>query len=247
MAGLINELQDGMRHACTYFLTTAVMILAPSYLPQFNSSAIHNGMCPKWLDFYIRLIPMKTASLQFLKYHFRLNSRSASTGTCSTSIGAYSAAVQHKCETWLRGQDPNFILTPSLKSIGPSFHLSSTWVPPGVQEALDKACHLELHSQAGLVAMYLDILEGYHSHQCNPELELHHLHVKMCCAKAEVEVYELAIENVPASNYSDSNTALKGDEAPGYAWLNGFTSVLFTWTFYKLSHTYLYALSYWLP
>lgn len=34
--------------------------------------------------------------------------RSVSTEACSTSIGAYSAAVQHKCETWLREQDPDF-------------------------------------------------------------------------------------------------------------------------------------------
>ncbi|KIK32969.1 hypothetical protein CY34DRAFT_110787, partial [Suillus luteus UH-Slu-Lm8-n1] len=92
------------------------------------------------------------------------------------------------------------------RSIDPSFHLLSTWVPPGVQEALDKACHSELRSQAGLMATYVD-MEGYHSHQRNPELELLHLHVKMCCAKAEVEVYKLAIENAPASNSSDSNTS----------------------------------------
>lgn len=75
---LTNKLHDSMRHTCTYFLTTTVMIPAPSYLPPFNSSAFHNGMCelsdilagPKWLDFYIRLIPTKTASLQFLKYQF---------------------------------------------------------------------------------------------------------------------------------------------------------------------------------
>jgi hypothetical protein len=54
------------------------------------------------------------------------------------------------------------------------------------------------------MATYVD-MEGYHSHQRNPELELLHLHAKMCRAKAEVEVYELAIENAPASNSSDSN------------------------------------------
>ncbi|KIK44334.1 hypothetical protein CY34DRAFT_11105 [Suillus luteus UH-Slu-Lm8-n1] len=149
------------------------------------------------------------------------------TGPYSASIGAYSAAVQHKCETWLRRQDPDFMpvnqLSPAMDgcpnssyleqripvvvhSIGASFHLSSTWVPPGVQEALDKACHVELHSQAELVATYLDV-EGYHSHQRNPELELHHLHVRMSHAKAEVEVYELAIENAPASCYSDSDSS----------------------------------------
>ncbi|KAG1906379.1 uncharacterized protein F5891DRAFT_975772 [Suillus fuscotomentosus] len=151
-----------------------------------------------------------------------------STEACSTSIGAYSAAVQHKCETWLREQDPDFTPVRQLfsdkygysncithieqrmpvivHSIDSSFHLSSTWVPPGVQEAFDKACHLELRSQTGLVATYLD-MEGYHSHQRNPELELYHLHVKMCRAKAEVEVYELAIGNAPASDYSDSDAS----------------------------------------
>ncbi|KAG1806965.1 hypothetical protein EV424DRAFT_1544059 [Suillus variegatus] len=154
--------------------------------------------------------------------------RSVSTEACSTSIGAYSAAVQHKCETWLREQDPDFTPVRQLfsdkygysncithleqrmpvivHSIDSSFHLSSTWVPPGVQEAFDKACHLELRSQTGLVATYLD-MEGYHSHQRNPELELYHLHVKMCRAKAEVEVYELAIGNAPASDYSDSDAS----------------------------------------
>ncbi|KAG1772259.1 hypothetical protein EV702DRAFT_1048715 [Suillus placidus] len=97
-------------------------------------------------------------------------------------------------------------LTLSLKSIDLSFRLLSTWVPPGIQEALDQACHSELHSQVGLMATYLD-MEGYHSHQRNPELELLHLHANMCRAKAEVEVYELAIENAPASNSSDSNTS----------------------------------------
>ncbi|KAG2740819.1 hypothetical protein P692DRAFT_20880610 [Suillus brevipes Sb2] len=127
---------------------------------------------------------------------------------------AYLAAVQHKCETWLRRQDPEFYPNCSyleqripvvVHSIGTSFHLSSTWVPPGVQEALDKACHVDLHSQVELMATYLDV-EGYQSHQRNPELELHHLHVKMSCTKAEVAVYELAIENAPASCYSDSDS-----------------------------------------
>ncbi|KAG2746624.1 hypothetical protein P692DRAFT_20876026 [Suillus brevipes Sb2] len=160
---------------------------------------------------------------------------STSTGACSTSIGAYSAAVQHKCETWLREQNPDFMPPKRLfsdqdgypdcnthleqrmpvivHSIDSSFSLLSTWVPPGVQEAFDKACHSELRSQAGLMATYVD-MEGYHSHQRNPELELLHLHAKMCRAKAEVEVYELAIENAPASNSSDSNAS----SSPSPSW-----------------------------
>ncbi|KAG0693762.1 hypothetical protein DFH29DRAFT_881208 [Suillus ampliporus] len=65
-----------------------------------------------------------------------------------------------------------------LKSIDPSFCLLNTWVPPGIQDTLNEACKAELSAQAGLMMM------------------MHH-------AKAEVEVYELAIENVPASNFLD--------------------------------------------
>jgi hypothetical protein len=66
------------------------------------------------------------------------------------------------------------VLTVSLKFIDPSFCLSSTWVPPGVQDALNEARKAELSAQAGLMAMYLD-LEGYNSHQRNTNSELVYL------------------------------------------------------------------------
>ncbi|KAG2029656.1 hypothetical protein BDR03DRAFT_987617 [Suillus americanus] len=88
--------------------------------------------------------------------------------------------------------------------IDPSFCLSSTWVPPGVQDALNEARKAELSAQAGLMVMYLD-LEGYNSHQRNTNSELVYLRARMHHAKAEVEVYELAIENALASNFPDND------------------------------------------
>ncbi|KAG1726035.1 hypothetical protein EDD22DRAFT_961516 [Suillus occidentalis] len=87
--------------------------------------------------------------------------------------------------------------------IDPSFCLSSTWVPFDVQDSLNKARKAESSTQAGLVATYLDI-DGYNSHQRNTDPELLYLRAKMHHAKAEVEVYELAIENAFASNSPDS-------------------------------------------
>lgn len=92
-----------------------------------------------------------------------------------------------------------------LKPIDPSFCLSSTWVPFDVQDSLNKARKAESSTQAGLVATYLDI-DGYNSHQRNTDSELLYLRAKMHRAKAEVEVYELAIENAFASNSPDSGT-----------------------------------------
>jgi hypothetical protein len=53
------------------------------------------------------------------------------------------------------------------------------------------------------IMMYLD-LEGYNSHQRNTNSELVYLRARMHRAKAEVEVYELAIENALASNFPDN-------------------------------------------
>jgi hypothetical protein len=95
------------------------------------------------------------------------------------------------------------VLTASLKSVDPSFCLLSTWVPPSVQDTLNEAHKAELSAQAGLITTYLDI-DSYNFHQRNTDSELLYLHARMHHAKAEVEVYELAIENVPASNFPDS-------------------------------------------
>ncbi|KAG1761719.1 hypothetical protein EDD22DRAFT_847604 [Suillus occidentalis] len=144
----------------------------------------------------------------------------------SAAAVAYLAAVKKKCEGWLRRQRadlspaqrrPSFNcrslpngstssavhqLAVIVDSIDPSFCLSSTWVPPGVQDALNEARKAELSAQAGLMTTYLD-LDGYNSHQRNANSELLYLRARMDRAKAEVEVYELAIENAPASNFAD--------------------------------------------
>lgn len=57
--------------------------------------------------------------------------------------------------------------------------------------------------QAGLMAAYLDI-GGSHTCHLNAQSELIFLHAKMRRAQAEATVYTLALENSPASTYSDS-------------------------------------------
>ncbi|KAG2737319.1 hypothetical protein P692DRAFT_20762079 [Suillus brevipes Sb2] len=119
------------------------------------------------------------------KLHLRSND-SAST------VHHFDSAHRRECQS-------SVIVNP----IDPSFCLSSTWVPFDVQDSLNKARKAESSTQAGLVATYLDI-DGYNSHQRNTDSELLYLRAKMHRAKAEVEVYELAIENVFASNSPDS-------------------------------------------
>ncbi|KAG1907210.1 uncharacterized protein F5891DRAFT_1181504 [Suillus fuscotomentosus] len=157
---------------------------------------------------------------------------------------AYSATVRNKCETWLRRQntDPifesnsplnsstlsaveQFTYTPleqqtlfSVKFNGPPFCLLSTWITTGVQETFDEARKVELTTQARLMASYLDI-DGYHTHHHNAQSELIFLQAKLCRAQAEAEACALAIENAPASNYSDSGgltllQSLQGLETP---------------------------------
>lgn len=82
------------------------------------------------------------------------------------------------------------------------FHLCSTWGTLCVQEAFNEARKVE-NTQAGLMATYLDI-ECYHSHHHNADSELLCLWAKMLHAKAEVELFELALKNACASNYTDS-------------------------------------------
>ncbi|KAG1852161.1 hypothetical protein F4604DRAFT_1933726 [Suillus subluteus] len=94
----------------------------------------------------------------------------------------------------------------SLKSNGPSFSLQSTWVTTCIQDAFDEARKVELSTQAGLMASYLDV-GGCHTHHCNAQSELTFLRAKMCRAKAEAEVYTLALENSPISTYSDSDSS----------------------------------------
>ncbi|KAG1787246.1 uncharacterized protein HD556DRAFT_1448889 [Suillus plorans] len=87
----------------------------------------------------------------------------------------------------------------TINSDDPSFSLQSTWVTICLQEARK----VELSTQAGLMATYLDV-GGYHTHHRNAQSELIFLRAKMCRAQAEAAVYTLALENSPASTYSDS-------------------------------------------
>ncbi|KAG2108589.1 hypothetical protein DEU56DRAFT_762535 [Suillus clintonianus] len=151
----------------------------------------------------------------------------------SAAAAAYSAAAQQKCESWLRRQHTD--LTPSNEffsiesdlppnalaagqlahapeqrtsvfvNCNPSFRLCSTWVTLCVHEAFDEARKVELSTEAGLMATYLDI-ERYYSHHRNAKSELLYLRAKMLRAKAEVEVFALAIENAssPHSTYFQS-------------------------------------------
>ncbi|KAG1879490.1 hypothetical protein C8R48DRAFT_668320 [Suillus tomentosus] len=86
----------------------------------------------------------------------------------------------------------------------PSFSLQSTWVTMCLQEAFQEAHKVELSTQAGLMSTYLD-LGGYHTHHRNAQSELFFLRAKMRRAQAEAAVYTLALENSPASTYSDSD------------------------------------------
>lgn len=138
------------------------------------------------------------------------NCRSHPNGSTSSAVHQFTVTHHLECGTSVIVDVSTIIHTPFLvvlivllKSIDPSFCLSSTWVPPGVQDALNEARKAELSAQAGLMTTYLDI-DGYNSHQRNANSELLYLRARMHRAKAEVEVYELAIENAPASNFPDS-------------------------------------------
>ncbi|KAG2129751.1 hypothetical protein DEU56DRAFT_758036 [Suillus clintonianus] len=93
----------------------------------------------------------------------------------------------------------------TVNSDDPSFSLQSTWVTICLQEAFQEARKVELSTQARLMSMYLDV-EGYHTHHRNAHSELIFLRAKMRRAQAEAAVYTLALENSPASTYSDSDS-----------------------------------------
>ncbi|KAG1856446.1 hypothetical protein F4604DRAFT_1931876 [Suillus subluteus] len=94
----------------------------------------------------------------------------------------------------------------TVNSNGPSFSLQSTWVTTCIQDAFDEAHKVELSTQVGLMASYLDV-GGCHTHHRNAQSELTFLQSKMCRAKAEAEFYTLALENSPISTYSDSDSS----------------------------------------
>ncbi|KAG0694139.1 hypothetical protein DFH29DRAFT_1006596 [Suillus ampliporus] len=119
------------------------------------------------------------------------NRRSHPNGSTSSAVHQFTITHHLECRTLV-----------IVNSIDPSFCLLSTWVPPGVQDTLNEARKAELSAQAGLMTTYLDI-DGYNSHQRNTDSELLYLCMRMYRAKAEVEVYELAIENAPSYNLPD--------------------------------------------
>ncbi|KAG2747419.1 hypothetical protein P692DRAFT_201806556 [Suillus brevipes Sb2] len=154
----------------------------------------------------------------------------------SADSAAYLAATQQKCESWLRRQNAD--LTPPSKPFpvesdpppnaaavaqlayppeqrtsvivhcNQSFRLCTTWVALRAQEALNEARKVELNTQAELMATYLDI-ERYHSHHRNVKSELLYLRAKMLRAKAEVEVFTLAIENASSPRPTFFQTVLR--------------------------------------
>ncbi|KAG1730153.1 uncharacterized protein EDB91DRAFT_1252806 [Suillus paluster] len=95
-----------------------------------------------------------------------------------------------------------------LSFIGPSIPLLSIWVTPDVQKAFDEARGAELTSQAGLIPVYLDI-NSDHIPQRNMLSEVHLLQVNTRRARAEVEVYTLAIKNACALDDSESDTFIQ--------------------------------------
>ncbi|KAG1795686.1 uncharacterized protein HD556DRAFT_1442012 [Suillus plorans] len=93
----------------------------------------------------------------------------------------------------------------TVNSDDPSFSLRSTWVTRCLQEAFQKARQVELSTQTGLMSSYLDV-GGYHMHHRSTQSELIFLRATMRRAQAEAAVYTLALENSPASTYSDSDS-----------------------------------------
>ncbi|KAG1803635.1 uncharacterized protein HD556DRAFT_1437395 [Suillus plorans] len=100
--------------------------------------------------------------------------------------------------------EPRMLVT--VNSDGPSFSLQSTWITTCLQEALQEARKIELSTQAGLIAAYLDV-GGSHTCHRNAQSELIFLRAKMRRAQAEAAVYTLALENSPVSTYSDSDSS----------------------------------------
>ncbi|KAG1844470.1 hypothetical protein F4604DRAFT_1937512 [Suillus subluteus] len=74
-----------------------------------------------------------------------------------------------------------------------------------LQEVFQEARKVELSMQVGLMSTYFDV-GAYHTHHCNAQSELFFLWAKMCHMQAEAAVYTLALENSPASTYSDSDS-----------------------------------------
>ncbi|KAG1839008.1 hypothetical protein C8R48DRAFT_679964 [Suillus tomentosus] len=82
----------------------------------------------------------------------------------------------------------------SLNCISPSLPLSSTWVTTNVQEAFYNAFQEELNMQAELMTMSLATRHN-NTYLHNLGLDLLILQSKTRCTEAEIELYNVAIEN----------------------------------------------------
>jgi len=134
--------------------------------------------------------------------------------------GAYASlacptTTQAKCEAWLEGQhkstsQPVLVkgheakrtpVTPNC--VEASSPLFSTGVTIDVQKAFCDALHAEQAFQAGLMIHPLTI-DGNHVYQRNIGLELLILQAKVRRARAEIELYTVAVENARQFDFSDN-------------------------------------------
>ncbi|KAG2051214.1 hypothetical protein BDR06DRAFT_973931 [Suillus hirtellus] len=95
----------------------------------------------------------------------------------------------------------------ALQEESPSLPLSSTWVTTDVQEAFYNAFQEELNMQAELMTMSLTTRHN-NTYLCNLGLDLLILQSKMCRAEAEIELYNVAIENAHGFNLCGSSRPL---------------------------------------
>ncbi|KAG1824261.1 hypothetical protein EV424DRAFT_1346030 [Suillus variegatus] len=177
-------------------------MLAPSCLPPFDSLAAQTGMFElsnilthvRWLEFFIRLIPMEKLHTELYLLHFVLKGR-VYLGDIWQIVGgrmleaqreeSLRSTVEDHSNRWSIERDfmeekrdrcqlevslcSQAIDHVTVNSDDPSFSLRSTWVT-------------------------------------STQSELIFLRAMMRHAQAEAAVYTLALENSPASTYSDSDS-----------------------------------------
>ncbi|KAG2055215.1 hypothetical protein BDR06DRAFT_971024 [Suillus hirtellus] len=160
---------------------------------------------------------------------------SSMTSTCAAPF-ACPTATRDKCEAWLKKPyihplpfvqplvtekypflDRSTLTSPGSTThkdtlascVGPSLPLLSAWVTLDVQETFYDAFHVEQAYQAGLTLLFL-FANGHHAYpsQCNIGLELLVLQAKMRCAKAEVDLYAMVIENACEHDFPVSTSTL---------------------------------------
>ncbi|KAG1896387.1 uncharacterized protein F5891DRAFT_1193188 [Suillus fuscotomentosus] len=93
-----------------------------------------------------------------------------------------------------------------LSCIGPSLPLLNMWVTVDIQEAFYDAFCTEQAYQAGLMARFVTV-GGNYIYQRNIGLEVLILQAKMRRAKAEIELYTVAIQNAREFDFSDNTSA----------------------------------------